>query len=68
MTGNNQNPIIQMQDVVKVYSSPFVALNDVNLDINPREFLGITGKSDVGVTALLSMIFGVSKLSSWEEF
>ena len=69
MTGNNQNHIIQMRDVVKAYATgdePFVALNDVSLDIGPGEFLGITGKSGAGKTTLLNMISGISKLTAGE--
>ena len=68
MTGNNQNPFIQMRDVVKSNSSPIVTLSDVNLDIIPREFLGTTRKSGAGVTSLLHMISGVSELTSGEAF
>src|SRR5215207_296153 len=67
MTDNNQNIIIQMQDVVKTYNTsdvPFVALDNVNLDIKQGEFLGITGKSGAGKSTLLNMISGVSKLTS----
>ena len=67
MTGNSQNIIIQMQDVVKTYSTgdfPFVALNNVNIDIRQGEFLGITGKSGAGKTTLLNMISGVSEITS----
>lgn len=66
MTGKDQN-IIQMQDVVKIYSTggiPFTALNNVNIDIRQGEFLGITGKSGAGKTTLLNMISGVSELTS----
>jgi len=58
-----------MRGVVKAYEtsdSPFIALNDVNLDINPGEFLGITGKSGAGKTTLLNMISGVSDLTEGE--
>jgi len=67
MIGKDQNTIIQMQDVVKTYSTgdtPFVALDHVTLDIKQGEFLGITGKSGAGKTTLLSMISGVSELTS----
>jgi putative ABC transport system ATP-binding protein len=67
MTGNHQNIIIQLQDVVKTYSTgdvPFVALKHVNMDIKQGEFLGITGKSGAGKTTLLNMISGVSELTS----
>ncbi|MCJ7703829.1 MAG: ATP-binding cassette domain-containing protein, partial [Anaerolineales bacterium] len=67
MTEKKGNPIIQMRDVVKAYSTgegPFLALKDVNIDIRPGEFLGITGKSGAGKTTLLNMISGVSALTS----
>jgi len=56
-----------MQDVVKTYNTgevPFVALDNVNIDIKQGEFLGITGKSGAGKTTLLNMIAGVSELTS----
>jgi putative ABC transport system ATP-binding protein len=65
----NQTPIIQLRDVVKAYPTgegPFVALSDVNFDIQQGEFLGITGKSGAGKTTLLNMISGVSELTSGE--
>ena len=67
MTGKNQNIIIQMQSVVKTYSMgavPFVALNNIDIDIKQGEFLGITGKSGAGKTTLLNMISGVSEITS----
>ena len=66
---NNLFPIIQLRDVVKAYETgegPFLALKDVNIDIQPGEFLGITGKSGAGKTTLLNMISGVSDLTSGE--
>src|SRR5258705_9721236 len=67
MIGNNQNVIIQIQDVTKTYNTgdvPFVALDNVNIDIKQGEFLGITGKSGAGKSTLLNMIAGVSELTS----
>ena len=67
MSGNQDNLIIQMQDVVKTYitgEAPFVALNHVTIDIRQGEFLGITGKSGAGKTTLLNMLSGVSELTS----
>jgi ABC-type lipoprotein export system ATPase subunit len=69
MNGQNQNIIIQMQDVVKIYNSggvPFTALNHVTIDIQQGEFLGITGKSGAGKTTLLNMISGVDGLTEGE--
>jgi ABC-type lipoprotein export system ATPase subunit len=66
---NNGIPIIQMRNVVKAYQTGeglFFALKDVNIDVQQREFLGITGKSGAGKTTLLNMISGVSSLTSGE--
>ena len=63
------NTIIQMRDVTKTYEtgdSQFLALKNVNIDIKPGEFLGITGKSGAGKTTLLNMISGVSNLTEGE--
>ena len=67
MTESLNNVIIQMQGVTKIYPTgdgPFVALNNVNLEIRQGEFLGITGKSGAGKTTLLNMIAGVSAVSA----
>lgn len=67
MTSDNQNIIIQMQDVTKTYVTgdvPFVALDNVTIDIKQGEFLGITGKSGAGKSTLLNMIAGVSEVTS----
>ncbi len=64
---NYKIPILQLRNVVKAYETGedlFLALKDVNLDIQQREFLGITGKSGAGKTTLLNMISGVSELTS----
>jgi len=62
-------PLIELRDVVKVYSSEagdFTALKGINLTIQPREFLGIIGKSGAGKSTLLNMVTGVDHLTSGE--
>ena len=62
-------PIISLRNVGKVYetgSGAFVALQDITLDIQPGEFLGVIGKSGAGKTTLLNMISGVSTITSGE--
>ena len=62
-------PLIEMRGVSKVYSSEageFTALQGVNLDIYPGEFLGIIGKSGAGKSTLLNMITGVDHLTTGE--
>ena len=62
-------PIIEMRDVVKVYSTAageFDALKGVNLQVDAGEFIGIIGKSGAGKSTLLNMITGVDHLTSGE--
>ena len=62
-------PIIEMRDVVKVYSTAageFDALRGVNLQVGAGEFIGIIGKSGAGKSTLLNMITGVDHLTSGE--
>ncbi|MFT5195878.1 MAG: putative ABC transport system ATP-binding protein [Cellvibrionaceae bacterium] len=73
MAHNNNSqqthPIFQLTDVTKVYTTgagDFTALDKVNIDIYPGEFLGIIGKSGAGKSTLLSMLSGVSRISSGE--
>jgi putative ABC transport system ATP-binding protein len=60
-------PIIELQNVVKVYSTEageFPALRGINLSIQPGEFVGVVGKSGAGKSTLLNMINGVDHLTS----
>jgi putative ABC transport system ATP-binding protein len=62
-------PLIEMRDVVKVYSTAageFGALKEVNLQVGAGEFVGIIGKSGAGKSTLLNMITGVDHLTSGE--
>ena len=61
------SPLIEMRDVVKVYSTAagdFTALKGIYLQIEAGEFVGIIGKSGAGKSTLLNMITGVDHLSS----
>ena len=62
-------PLIDMQDVIKVYSTAageFTALKGINLQVGAGEFVGIIGKSGAGKSTLLNMITGVDHLTSGE--
>ena len=66
---HNKHPLFQLNDVSKIYATgagDFTALDRVNIDIYPGEFLGIIGKSGAGKSTLLNMISGVSRISSGE--
>jgi putative ABC transport system ATP-binding protein len=62
-------PIIRIRNASKAYPIPggeLLALKNINLDVNPGEFLGIIGKSGAGKTTLINAITGVDHLSSGE--
>jgi putative ABC transport system ATP-binding protein len=55
--------------VVKTYETaagPFIALKGITFDVQPGEFLAITGKSGSGKTTLINMISGTDHLTSGE--
>ena len=68
-TKTSPQPLIEMRDVVKIYSTAagdFDALKGINMQIGNGEFLGVVGKSGAGKSTLLNMITGVDHLSSGE--
>src|SRR3990172_10149401 len=68
-TKNSSQPLIEMRDVVKVYSTAageFNALKGINMQVGAGEFVGIVGKSGAGKSTLLNMITGVDNLTSGE--
>ena len=68
-TKSNTQPLIEMRDVVKIYSTAageFDALKGVNLQVGAGEFVGVVGKSGAGKSTLLNMITGVDNLTSGE--
>jgi putative ABC transport system ATP-binding protein len=68
-TKSSTQPLIELHDVVKVYSSAagaFNALKGINMQVGASEFVGIVGKSGAGKSTLLNMITGVDHLTSGE--
>jgi putative ABC transport system ATP-binding protein len=62
-------PLIEMRDVVKIYSTAagaYSALKGINMQVRAGEFVGIIGKSGAGKSTLLNMITGVDNLTSGE--
>jgi len=63
----NNEALIQLRDVVKVYQmgrKEFVALKGVTLDIYSGEFVSIVGPSGSGKSTILNMITGIAKPTS----
>ena len=66
---NGRTPLIQLRGLKKSYQTAageFFALNGIDLDVYPGEFLGIIGKSGAGKTTLINMLTGVDRLTSGE--
>ena len=59
---NGDGTLIKLRDVHKVYETAaghFTALNGIDLDIGPGEFVSIIGKSGSGKTTLINMLTGI---------
>jgi putative ABC transport system ATP-binding protein len=64
---SSQVPLIRLIDLVKVYHTgevSFMALDHIDLTVEPGEFVGIIGKSGSGKTTLINMIAGLDHLTS----
>ena len=67
MTPSGPNPLVELHNVEKVYSTAagdFNALKGISMHIHAGDFLGIIGKSGAGKSTLLNMITGVDHLTS----
>lgn len=61
--------LIELRGVGKRYATAagdFVALQQVNLQIDPHEFVAVVGKSGSGKSTLINMITGIDQPSSGE--
>ncbi len=69
--GNGTEPIIDLRDVHKYYKTAvgdYHALNSIDLQIDPAEFVSIIGKSGSGKSTLLNMITGIDRPTSGEVY
>ena len=59
--------MISLHDVTKTYETPagkFAALKNIDLEIEPGQFVGVVGKSGSGKSTLLNMVAGIDRPSS----
>lgn len=64
-------PIISVRNLVKIYKTKkvrFKALNGVDLDIYPGEFVAVVGTSGSGKSTLLNLIAGLEKPTAGKIF
>ena len=69
MSSNTPQPLIDVRNVVKTYNSlagSVTALQGVDLQVYPGEFLIVTGKSGSGKTTLVNIVTGLDRLTSGE--
>ena len=62
---DNKMPLLQIRKTVKSFGK-LVALNDVNIEINEGEAVGIVGPNGSGKTTLINTITGFYKPSAGE--
>ena len=53
--------MIAFQSVFKVYNSRSVALEDINIRINPGEFVSLVGRSGAGKSTAIKLLTGGDK-------
>ncbi|BDF59142.1 ABC transporter [Christensenellaceae bacterium] len=64
-------PIISVRNLVKIYKTKkvrFKALNGIDLDIYPGEFVAVVGTSGSGKSTLLNLIAGLEKPTAGKIF
>ena len=60
--------MIRFDKVSKVYLDNSIALDNVNLQISPKEFISVVGHSGAGKTTLIKMLLGEEKPSQGKVY
>ncbi len=67
--GGTESPLVLLRNVVKTFETdagPFQALDGVDLEVHPGEFVAITGRSGSGKSTLMNMLTGIDRPTSGE--
>ena len=68
---NGNEHLIDLQKVDKIYevaAGTFTALKDIDLQVDPGEFVAVMGKSGSGKSTLINMITGIDRPTSGSVF
>jgi cell division transport system ATP-binding protein len=60
--------MIAFQNVSKIYNSHSTALEEVNFQINPGEFISLAGRSGAGKSTIIKLLIGEEKPSKGRVF
>jgi ABC-type lipoprotein export system ATPase subunit len=67
--GNGGQHLIDLRGVIKTYQTAaggFTAIRNIDLQVDPGEFVAVIGKSGSGKSTLINMITGIDRPSSGE--
>jgi putative ABC transport system ATP-binding protein len=70
-SSNEKAPLIELRSVSKAYEAAagtFLALKDINLEIQAGEFVAVVGRSGSGKSTLINLITGIDYPSSGEVY
>jgi len=62
----DENPILRISGLNKIYSGGFQALKDINLEIRRGEIVALLGPNGAGKTTLISVVCGIVNPSAGE--
>ena len=57
-------PIIEIRDLSVKYPNGVMALEGINLDVNPKDLIALIGPNGAGKSTLLKVILGLTKATS----
>ena len=57
-------PIVEIRDLCVKYPNGVMALEGINLDVNPKDLIALIGPNGAGKSTLLKVILGLTKATS----